>query len=179
MDHFPPPSHASSCIPFESLWCICLLCNKLFYLCNHKTYICYYHYFTPGKFFTPASALQSLQGSRSILTDLNNIVIWRVLILPLISNFFRLLETIPIAWNTVGIMITLMFHGFFSFLASWKYLSLFLLFCIFNLGSARMVKFTWQQVLFFLVIYSFFLCIYLAYITMSLWKQLHTMLCLL
>ena len=54
----------------------------------------------------------------SILVVLNNEVVWMVSILPLISNssslFFLLLGTVPSASTIIGIIITLMFHGFFQ-----------------------------------------------------------------
>ena len=82
-------------------------------------YYYYYHYYY-HKFFTPALASGSLsdcmspQVSRtllSILTDLNNTLVWMVSILPLISNSNSLLSkplwTVPSSPNKIGIIVTL------------------------------------------------------------------------
>ena len=54
----------------------------------------------------------------SILTDINNAVVWMVSIRPLISKSSgpctNPLVTVPIAPSTTGIIITFMFHSFFN-----------------------------------------------------------------
>ena len=64
----------------------------------------------------------------SILVNLNNVVVWMVLICPLISYFTsplsKSLGTVPRALITIGIAITLIFHCFLCSLARSKYLSL-------------------------------------------------------
>ena len=101
--------------------------------------ICYLlflnYYFTLFKFFTQALMVfhwslidrKSLQVSRTLLTilaNLNNAVVWMLLILPLIfsssSSLSTLLETVPSAPTTIGITIPLMFHSFFFFYFSGK-----------------------------------------------------------
>ena len=62
----------------------------------------------------------------SILTDLNNAVVWMVSTCPFISKssslFINLLVTVPRAPIIIGISVTFMFQFFFSSLASWRYL---------------------------------------------------------
>ena len=88
-----------------------------------------------------------------ILADLSNIVVSMVLIRPPISNssnsFSKHLRTIPSTPTTVDILITFIFHSFFSSLVRSKYLSLFSFSLIFPLWSPRTVKFTIPKVLFF------------------------------
>ena len=79
------------------------------------------------------------QVSRTLLSiqgDLNNTVVWIVLIYPQISKssipLFRSLETIPTIPTTIGIKITLIFYSFLSSQAKSKYLSLFSLSMIFT-----------------------------------------------
>ena len=118
-------------------------------------------YFTACEFFTLVLAgglsLESeWQRVSSGLQDSskysNNVLVWMILILSLISNsfslFFKLLGTIPRAPTTNSITVTLMFHSIFSSLARSKYLFIFLLSFIFPLWSARMAKSAWWQVLF-------------------------------
>ena len=78
----------------------------------------------------------------NILANLNNAVVWMVSVCPLIfmssSPFTNLLGIVPSVPITIGIIVTLMFHSFFSSLARSRYLSLyFLLILIFGL--------LWQQ----------------------------------
>ena len=91
----------------------------------------------------------------SILADLNNVVIWRILARPSISNSFssftKPLGIVPSAPITIGITVTLMFHSFFGSLVRSKYLCLFLFSLIFTLWLTGMAKFTIPQVLFFLL----------------------------
>ena len=91
----------------------------------------------------------------SILANLSSAVIWMVSTRVLISNssspFTNPLVTILSILITVGITITFIFHSFFSSLARFRYLSLFLPSFIFTLGSAGMAKSTIQQVLCFLL----------------------------
>ena len=64
-----------------------------------------------------------------ILADLNNAVVWIILILALISSSSRPLSkplrTVPSARTTIGITVTFMFYSCFSYLARSKYLSIF------------------------------------------------------
>ena len=88
----------------------------------------------------------------SILDDLNNAVVWMVLIF-LNSNYFsplsKLFETVPSAPTTTGITVRLIFHRFF--LVLWRVqvpVSLFTFF-YFYFGSARAAKSSKQQFFFF------------------------------
>ena len=114
----------------------------------------------------------------SILADLNNVVVSMISTCPLISKssslctnpleilllllFYtfdsvphlhcpgtNLLVTVPRAPITIGITVTFMFYSFFSFLARFRFLSLFSLSFSFTLLSVGMPKFTIWQVLFF------------------------------
>ena len=66
--------------------------------------------------------------------------------------FINPLVIVPRAPITISINVTFMFHSFFSTLARSRYLSLFLFSFNFTLWSARTVKSTILQVLFFLLI---------------------------
>ena len=96
----------------------------------------------------------------SILTDLNNVIIWMVKIRLLISSSFnplsKPLRTVPSSPIIIGITVTLTPHNFLSSLARSKYLCLFSLSLIFTLWSAGMAKFTNRQVLFFHFFFFFF-----------------------
>ena len=100
---------------------------------------------------------KSPQVSRtlSILSDLNNVVVWMVSTHPLISKssspFTNPLVSVLRAPITIDITVSFMFHSFSSSLARSWYLSVFLLSFSFTLWSARMAKSTIQQVLFFLL----------------------------
>ena len=99
------------------------------------------------------SASKSTQVPRtllSILTDLDNAVVWMVLVSNSGSPFTKPFEIIPSALITVGITITFMFQIFFNFLARFEYLFLFSFSLIFFLWSAGTAKFTIRQILFFL-----------------------------
>ena len=89
----------------------------------------------------------------SILTDLNNTVIWMVSTRPLVSILFisliNPLGTVPCASAEIGITVTFMFHSSLSSLARPMYLSFFSLSFSFTLWSAGTVKSTFPQVLFF------------------------------
>ena len=80
----------------------------------------------------------------SILTDLNNVVVWIVSIYPLIFNSFsslpKLLGTVPSAPITIGITIILMFLTFLSSLEMPKYLFLSSLFSFSLCGRLK-----WQN----------------------------------
>ena len=92
----------------------------------------------------------------SILTVLNNVVVWMVSTHPPTSKtsspFNNPLVTVPKAPITIGIIFTFMFHSLFNSLARSKYLSFFLLSFSFILWSVRTAKSTILQVLFFLLI---------------------------
>ena len=96
----------------------------------------------------------------SILTDLDNAVVWVVFARPLISKFFNpcisSFVTGPTAPIIIGITVIFMFHSFCSSLARSRYLSLFSISFSFTLWSAGTEKSTIRQVLFF----SFFFFYY-------------------
>ena len=93
----------------------------------------------------------------SILTVLNNAVVWMVSTLPPTFKssrpFSNPLVTLPNAPITIGIIVTCMFHSFFSSLARSRYLSFFSHCFSFILWSTGTAKWTILQVLFF-----FFFC---------------------
>ena len=92
----------------------------------------------------------------SILAVLNNVVVWMVSTRPPTSKssspFSNPLVTVPNAPITIGIIVTCMFHSFFSSLARSRYLSFFSHSFSFILWSAGTAKLTILQVLFFLLI---------------------------
>ena len=92
----------------------------------------------------------------SILTVLNNAVVWMVSTRPPTSKssspFSNPLVTVPNAPITIGIIVTCMFHSFFNSLARSRYLSFFSHSFSFILWSAGTAKSTILQVLFFLLI---------------------------
>ncbi len=89
----------------------------------------------------------------SILAVLNNAVVWIVSTSPPTSKssslFSNPLVTVPNAPITIGIIVTYMFHSFFSSLARSRYLSFFTHSFCFILWSAGTAKSTILQVLFF------------------------------
>ena len=92
----------------------------------------------------------------SILANLNKAVVWMVSTRPPMSKssspFNNLLVTVPKAPDTIGAIVTFMFHSFFNSLARSRYLSYFSLSFSFILWSARAAKSTILQVLVFLLI---------------------------
>ena len=93
----------------------------------------------------------------SILTVLNNAVVWMVSTRPPTSKssspFSNPLVTVPNAQITIGIMVTFMFHSFFfNSLARSRYLSFFSHSFSLILWSAGTAKSTILQVLFFLLL---------------------------
>ena len=93
----------------------------------------YNYYLLIFEFSTPASV--GVSHSRtflSILTDLNNVVVWMVSTRPLISKSsspsINPLETVPRAPITIGISVTFMFYSFFQFLCKVQILILFAFF---------------------------------------------------
>ena len=112
-------------------------------------------WFFTGVWMT-ASLLKSPQVSRtllSILTVLNNAVVWMVSTRPSTSKssspFSNPLVTVPNAPITIGVIVTYMFHSFFNSLARSRYLSFFSHSFNFILWSAEIAKSTILQVLFF------------------------------
>ena len=102
---------------------------------------------------------KSPQVSRThlrILAVLNNAVVWMVSTRPPTSKSSSLLNNplmiVPKASNTIGIIVTFMFHNFFNSLARSRYLSLFSHSFSFILGSVEIAKSTILQVLYFLLI---------------------------
>ena len=91
----------------------------------------------------------------SILTDLNNAVLWIVSVLLISSSsdpISKIFGTIPCAPNIICITVTLIVH---NFLVLWQVLSICLSFHfqLFPLsGLEEMAKFTRWQVLFYLLI---------------------------
>ena len=92
----------------------------------------------------------------SILTDLNNVVVWVVSTHPLISKsfspFINPLVNVPRAPITIGIIVTFMFHDFFNSQAKSRYLSFFWLSFSFTPRSTGTAKSTILQVLSFFVV---------------------------
>ena len=100
---------------------------------------------------------KSVQVSRtllSILTNLNNAVVWIIFIRPLIFNssspLTKPLEIVLSALITIGITVTFMFHSFYTFLIRFKYLSHCSFSFILILWSSGTAKPIIRQVLFFL-----------------------------
>ena len=89
----------------------------------------------------------------SILTVLNNAVVWMVSTRPPTSKFFspdsNPLDTVPNAPITIGIIVTCMFHSFFNSIARSRYLSFFSHSFSFILGSAGTAILTILKVPFF------------------------------
>ena len=100
---------------------------------------------------------KSPQSSRTqrILATLNSAVAWMISIRVFISKssspYTNPLVTVPSAQITIGITVTFMFHSFFSTLAKFRYLSIFLFSINFTLWSARTAKSTIRQILWFLL----------------------------
>ena len=96
----------------------------------------------------------------SILTVLNNAVVWMVSTLPPTSkspSHFRIpLVTVPKAPITISIIVTCMFHSFFNSLARSRYLSIFSHSFCFILWSAERAKSTILQFLFLFFLFFFF-----------------------
>ena len=92
----------------------------------------------------------------NILAVLNNVVVSMVSTHPPTSKssspFNNPFVTVPKAPITIGVIVTFMFHSFFSSLAKSKYLSFFSLSFSFILWSADTVKSTILQVLFFIFV---------------------------
>ena len=84
----------------------------------------------------------------------------RLLISKSSSPFNNPLVTVPKAPITIGMIVTIMFHSFFSSRARSKYLSFFSLPSSFILWSAGTAKPTILQVLFF--VFVFFFCLSLS-----------------
>ena len=99
----------------------------------------------------------------SILTVLNNAVVWMVSTHPPTSKysspFSNPLVTVPNAPITIGKIVTCMFHSFFNSLARSRYLSFFSHSFSFILWSAGTAKSTILQVLFFCWWLLLLLCI--------------------
>ena len=102
---------------------------------------------------------KSPQVSRTLLSILavfNNAVVWMVTTRPPTSKsprpFNNPLVTVPKAPMTIGITVTFMFHSFFNFLATSRYLFLFSHPLSFILWSARTAKLTILQIFFFLLL---------------------------
>ena len=125
---------------------------SLFYtlwLFLHQCWLVVFHWsLNDRKSFWVSSSLLS------VLATINNAVVCRVWILPLIFNSPSLSSkafgTIPSTPITMGITVTFMFHSFLCSLARSKYLSNFLLSFIFTQWLARMAKSTRQLLFFFL-----------------------------
>ena len=92
----------------------------------------------------------------SILSVLNNTVVWMISTRPPTSKSFspfnNPLVIVPKAPITIGIIVTFMFHSFFSSLAKSRYLSFFSHFFSFILWSAGTAKSRILQILFPLLI---------------------------
>ena len=110
-------------------------------------------------FYWSLSESKSPHVSRTllnILANLNNVVVWMVSSLPLISSSFlsKPWWTVLSAPTTISITVTLMFHSFFSSLEKSKHLSIFLISSIFTLWSTGTTNSTREQVfsIFFFVV---------------------------
>ena len=103
-----------------------------------------------------SKSLQVTRSLLSILAVLNNAVVWmvstRLLTSKSSSPFSNPLVTVPNAPIIIGIIVTWMFHSFFSSLARSRYLSFFSYSFSFILWSAGTAKSIILQVLFFLLI---------------------------
>ena len=92
----------------------------------------------------------------SILAVLSDVVVWMVSTRPPISmssnTFSNPLVAVPNEPNTIDIIVTFMFHSFFSPLSRSRYLSFFSYSFVFILWSAGTAKSTVLQVLFYLLI---------------------------
>ena len=95
----------------------------------------------------------SLQDSSQYFAVLNNVVVWMVSTCPPTSKssspFSNSLVTVPNAPITIGMIVTCMFHCFFNSLARSRYLSFYSHSFSFILWSAKTVRSTILQVLFF------------------------------
>ena len=140
---------------------------------------------------------KSSQVSRtfhSILTNLNNDVVWMISAHLPISNSSSPLVSfrgiVPSASITVGITVTFMFHSLFSSLARSKYLFLFSFSLIFMLWSADgealvMLNFWWMQKIISMPSlqgpqfgrFSIYLSIYLSISTVSLLASIIFLIC--
>ena len=142
------------------------------YAISPFSYYCYYYYYSLIRafhisdsrwFFTEVWVTgKSPQVSRtllSILAVLNNAVVWMVSTRPPTSKssspFSNPLVTVPNAPITIGIIVTCMFHSFFSSLARSRYLSFFSHSFCFILWSARTAKSTIFASFFFFVYYYY------------------------
>ena len=98
-----------------------------------------------------SKSLQVFRTFLSILADLSNVVVWMVSTRPIISKssspYINPLVTVPRAPITIGIIVTFMFHSFFSSQTRLRYLSFFSLSFTFTLWSAGTAK---SKILFFL-----------------------------
>ena len=141
---------------------------------NHLHY--YYYYLLLESFFLHQLTLMvfhwSLSDSKSpqvsktlfsILTVINNAVVWMVSTRPFISKpfspFINPLGTVPRAPTTIGIIVTFMFHIFFNSLAKSRYLSFFSLSFNFTLSSTETAKSPILLVLHFFFFFFFLLII--------------------
>ena len=118
----------------------------------------------------------------SILAVLNNAVVWMVSTRPPTSKssspFSNSLVTVPNAPITIGIIVTCMFHSFFSSLARSRYLSFFSHSFSFTLWSAGTAKSTILQVLFFFLLLLIIKSGLLAWIMWSVYMlKSHRILC--
>ena len=95
----------------------------------------------------------------SILAVLSNAVIWIVSTRPPTSKssrpFNNPLVIMPKAPNTIGTIVTFMFHSFFNSLARSRYLSFFSLSFRFILWSTETARSTILQILFFVDYYYY------------------------
>ena len=114
---------------------------------------------------------KSSQVSRtllSILSDLNNVIVWIIPTRPLISKssspFNKSLLTVPRALIKIGITVTFMFYSFFNSLARSEYLSFFSFSFSFTLWSPGTAKSTIRQVLFFFLLIIIFIIIIIIWL---------------
>ena len=133
-----------------------------------------YHTSVNWWFSTGGWGTGTLLKSPGLFLVFNNVVLWMIFTHPLIFKSSTP-YTNPFVTIIIGVIVTIMFHNFFSSLARSRYLSLFSLSDSFTLLSTRSKKSTIRQVLFlsfflslFLFIYLFIYFIYLFFFWLSL-----------
>ena len=128
------------------MYSVCILSNECNILLYHSFLYYYYHHY----YYSISRTL------RSTLAEINNVIVLIVSTLLLFQKFsipfINPLVTVPRIPITISVIVTFMFHSFFSSLAKLRYFSFFLLSFNFTLRSARTAKSAILLVLFFLLI---------------------------
>ena len=114
-----------------------------------------------------ASLLKYTRLFLSILTDLNNVVVWIISILPQISSSsilcYKSLETVISAPTILVNTITLMFHDFFDSQATSKYFFYLFAFFYFQSAVCRNSKNPQVEKLFFFLLINTMLCLLVGF----------------